>query len=70
MDTGRPALVVPSDWSGNLPPTRALVAWDGSREAARAAGDAVPLLQKAAEVVVLVVDAHAPARFSDSPGPG
>ena len=71
MDTGRPALVVPSAWAGQLPPKRALVAWDGSREAARAAGDAVPLLKAAEDVVVLIVDAHrAPARFSESPGLG
>ncbi len=71
MDTGRPALVVPVGWSGNLPPKRALVAWDGSREAARAAGDAVPLLRLAEDVVVLTVDAHrAGARFSDRPGFG
>ena len=71
MDTGRPALVVPEAWSGTLPPKRALVAWDGSRESARAAGDAVPLLQAAEDVVVLTVDAHrAGARFSDRPGFG
>jgi nucleotide-binding universal stress UspA family protein len=71
MDTGRPALVVPETWSGTMPPKRALVAWDGSREAARAAGDAVPLLQAAADVVVLTVDAErAGARYSDRPGFG
>lgn len=71
MDTGRPALVVPPGWAGTLPPTRAVVAWDGSREAARAAGDAIPLLQKATDVVVLVVDAAAASgRFSDRPGSG
>ena len=71
MDTGRPALVVPANWSGVLPPKRALVAWDGSREAARAAGDAIPLLREAEDVVVLTVDAHrAGARFSDRPGFG
>lgn len=71
MDTGRPALVVPAAWAGPLPPKRALVAWDGSREAARAAGDAVPLLKQAEEVVVLTVDPHrAAARFSDQPGAG
>ena len=74
MDTGRPALVVPPAWAGTLPPKRALVAWDGSREAARAAGDAVPLLQTAEDVVVLTVDAHRrrrpvqrPVRASASP---
>jgi nucleotide-binding universal stress UspA family protein len=71
MDTGRPALVVPSAWAGTLPPKRALVAWDGSREAARAAGDAVPLLQSAEDVIVLTVDAErAGSRFSDRPGFG
>jgi nucleotide-binding universal stress UspA family protein len=71
MDTGRPALVVPADGAGKLPPRRAIVAWDGSREAARAAGDAVPLLQAAEDVVVLVVDPNrAGARFSDQPGTG
>jgi nucleotide-binding universal stress UspA family protein len=59
MDSGRPALVVPPDGGGgtwSLPPRRAVVAWDGSREAARAAGDAVPLLRLADHVTVLVVD--------------
>jgi nucleotide-binding universal stress UspA family protein len=71
MDTGRPALVVPTNWAGTLPPRRALVAWDGSREAARAAGDAIPLLRAAEDVIVVTVDAHrAGARFSDRPGFG
>ena len=71
MDTGRPALVVPTAWAGTLPPKRVLVAWDGSREAARAAGDAVPLLQAAEDVIVLTVDAErAGSRFSDRPGFG
>ena len=63
MDTGRPALVVPAAWSGVLPPKRALVAWDGSREAARAANDAIPLLQSAE--LVLVVEARS---AGDHPG--
>ena len=47
----------------HLPPRRALVAWDGSREA-RAAGDAIPLLKSAEDVVVLTVDAHRGRRGS------
>jgi nucleotide-binding universal stress UspA family protein len=58
MDSGHPALVIPRIWSGTLPPRHALVAWDGSREAARAATDALPLLQTAELVQVLVVDAR------------
>ena len=45
MDSGRPALVIPRAGAAVLPPRRAIVAWDGSREAARAASDAMPLLQ-------------------------
>ncbi len=59
MDTGRPALVVPyAAGARSLPPERALLAWDGSREAARAAHDAIPLLRLAEEVIVLIVDAR------------
>lgn len=56
MDTGRPALVLPHGWSGVLPPRHALIAWDGSREAARAVHDALPLLRQARETTLLVVD--------------
>ena len=69
MDSGHPALVIPRTWSGTLPPRRAIVAWDGSREAARAATDAVPLLQAAELVEVLVIDAReVGGRMEDRPG--
>jgi nucleotide-binding universal stress UspA family protein len=58
MDSGHPALVIPRAGPATLPPRRAIVAWDGSREAARAAGDAIPLLQSAELVLILVVDAR------------
>ena len=71
MDTGRPALVIPTAGASTLPPRRTIVAWDGSREAARAAGDAVPLLQAAEDVIVLVIDPErAAARLSNQPGTG
>lgn len=71
MDTGRPALVIPAAGGGALPPKRAIVAWDGSREAARAASDALPLLADADDVAVLVIDAErGGGRFSDQPGSG
>lgn len=52
---GRPVLLVP--YAGEFAATgrRVLVAWDGSREAARAAHDALPLLQKAELVTLLSV---------------
>ncbi len=50
---GRPVLVVPS--AGTYPDAgrRVLVAWTGSREAARALHDALPLLERAERVTVL-----------------
>jgi len=43
-NAGRPVLVVPRDWSGDSLGHSALVGWNGSREAARAAHDAMALL--------------------------
>jgi nucleotide-binding universal stress UspA family protein len=55
LRSGRPVLVVPD--VGNIPSSikRVLVAWDASREAARALNDALPLLQWANLVTVLTV---------------
>ena len=66
MDSGHPALVIPRAGAGALPPRRAIVAWDGSREAARAASDAIPLLQLA-ELVLVLVDRHRAAAPATSP---
>jgi nucleotide-binding universal stress UspA family protein len=70
MDTGRPALVVPyAAGVPPLPPRRALLAWDGSREAARAAHDAIPLLRLTEAVTVLIVDARdLSGRLGQQPG--
>lgn len=57
LDSGRPALVVPFIGGRPIPPRRATVAWNGGREAARAIGDALPLLRRAGSVTLLVVDA-------------
>jgi len=56
LDTGRPVLVVPTE--GHVAPLgkRVLAAWNGSREAARALFDCLPLLQPDAELRILVVD--------------
>ncbi len=56
MDSGHPALVIPYAGTPTLPPQRVLIAWDGSREAARATTDALPLLGLAEDVDLLVVD--------------
>jgi hypothetical protein len=50
---GRPVLVVPSIGTYRDTGRRVLVAWTGSREAARALHDALPLLERAERVTVL-----------------
>lgn len=52
FDSGRPLLVVPAG-CGAFAAGRILAAWDGSAQAARALGDALPFL-RAAEAVELV----------------
>jgi nucleotide-binding universal stress UspA family protein len=55
--SGRPTIVVPRDWRGRATFDKIVVAWDGSARAARAVGDAMPLLCSAQEVeVVCIVD--------------
>jgi nucleotide-binding universal stress UspA family protein len=56
MGAGRPILVVPEKFDGKLPAKRAVIAWQPSRESARAVHDAMPLLQAANAVDVLVVE--------------
>ena len=56
LSAGRPALVVPYIGAGKRLGVRVMVAWDGGREAARAVGDALPLLARAESVAVLVIN--------------
>ena len=51
---GRPVLIVPA--TGARPPIgdKVIVAWNGSREAARALGDAMPVLDKARSVEIFI----------------
>ncbi|RMD63658.1 MAG: universal stress protein [Alphaproteobacteria bacterium] len=58
LSVGRPALVIPYIGAGETLGERIVVAWDGGREAARAVNDAIPLLERAKHVVVLVIDPH------------
>jgi len=54
--SGRPVYLVP--YYGRIKPDfrKAVIAWDGSKKAARAVRDAVPLLKGRGEVVVLVIN--------------
>ena len=69
MDSGRPALVVPYIGAAPEPLRRILVAWNGSREAARAVHDALPFLLAAERTTVLIVDPQAQGReVGEQPG--
>jgi nucleotide-binding universal stress UspA family protein len=65
---GRPVLLVP--YIGSFPRVgeRIIVAWNASREAARAATDALPLLQRASQVTVLVVNPGESGDHGEIPG--
>jgi nucleotide-binding universal stress UspA family protein len=56
LAVGRPVLVVPRYGTFPTVGVNILVAWNGSREATRAAHDALPLLRRAGKVIVLSVD--------------
>lgn len=53
--SGRPVLVVPYIQKNELSLSRVLVGWDGSRSAARAMSDALPLLTRARNVNVVTI---------------
>jgi nucleotide-binding universal stress UspA family protein len=63
---GRPVLMVPYVGSYARVGRRVLVAWDGSREAARALNDALPLIGAAEAVTVMVVRARVKDLKQDS----
>lgn len=65
FESGRPVLLVPYILKEPKPIKRVLIAWNGSREAARAVFDSLPLLKQAASVEVLVIDP--PERGDRSP---
>jgi len=69
MDCGRPVLVVPFIGAPLPVDGVALVAWNGTRESARAANDALPLLALARRVQVVVIQPEGTA-LSDAPLPG
>jgi nucleotide-binding universal stress UspA family protein len=55
FQSGRPILVVPYVHKEGLSLKQALVCWDGGRTAARAIGDAMPFLERAEAVEVVMV---------------
>jgi nucleotide-binding universal stress UspA family protein len=55
---GRPVLVVPYIGAAPTMGENVLVAWNGGREASRAIGDALPLLERAKRVTAIMVSAN------------
>jgi nucleotide-binding universal stress UspA family protein len=53
--SGRPVLVVPFIQSAPFAPDRILLCWDGSRSAARAIADALPILERAGNIDVVTI---------------
>ncbi|MFO1128548.1 MAG: universal stress protein [Rhodospirillales bacterium] len=68
LTIGRPSLVIPAEGAFPVIGERILVAWDASRLAARAINDALPLLRRAAKVIVLAV--NSPRKGEDLGGLG
>ncbi len=69
LASGRPVLVVPHIGVTTPPGKTVLLCWNASREAARAASEALPILKAAAKVIVLVIDA-APSADGHGAEPG
>ncbi len=68
FESGRATLVVPYIGPDVAKFDRIMVAWDGRRQASRAANEALPLLKKAASVSVVIVGGDAPSAHGGEPG--
>lgn len=69
FESGRPVLLLPRSGAPRRLGSRALVAWNARREAARAVHDALPLLAAMTEVTVLTIAPEAAAgSHGDQPG--
>jgi nucleotide-binding universal stress UspA family protein len=55
LESGRPLVIVPYIQRRGITLERVLACWDGSRTAARAIGDAMPFLERAKAVEVVIV---------------
>lgn len=68
FESGRAVLVVPYIGPGEAKFDNVMVAWDGRRQASRAANEALPLLKKAKNVSVVIVGDDAPSAHGGEPG--
>jgi len=67
FSSGRPVMMVPYIQQDGLKLDRVMVCWDASRAAARAVGDALPLLRKAKAIDVVMVAGERP-KSDEIPG--
>ena len=67
FESGRPVIVVPYVQTQGAKFDRVMVGWDGSRAAARAIGDAMPVLKRAKMIEVFTVVAG-PTKNTELPG--
>jgi nucleotide-binding universal stress UspA family protein len=67
FESGRPVIVVPYVQTQGAKFNRVMVGWDGSRTAARAIGDAMPVLERAKMIEVFTVVAG-PTKNTELPG--
>ncbi len=66
IEAGRPVLAVPAEPDLDALSRCVVVAWNGSRESARAIADAMPILKKAERVILLhIVDGDAEPPLDD-----
>lgn len=69
MGAGRPVLILPATGEAKLVLDEVVLGWDGGREAARAAFDAIPLLKAAKKVRIVRADPQKdPALRGSVPG--
>ena len=59
FDSGRPVIFVPYIQKSGLKLDRVMLCWDGSRAATRAINDAMPFLEKAKQVELVIVSSKA-----------
>lgn len=67
FESGRPVIFVPFIQKGGMKLDRIMVCWDGSRAAARAVADAMPFLQKAKQVEIVIIS-DKPGKKDEVPG--
>jgi nucleotide-binding universal stress UspA family protein len=65
FESGRPLIMVPYIHKAGLKLERVMVCWDGNRPAARAVADAMPILRRAGQVDVVIVEK---AKSDEMPG--